>query len=162
MPLYSPSGSSPGITVLQNGATIGTRHGLNVVDGLITYTVTDDPGNDRVTVTPLAFTGATTIVTNSQSGTTYTLALTDADKVVEFTSASAVTLTVPANATVAFPVGSAIEVFRYGVGEVSVAAAAGVTIRSPGLALRINSQYSAAVLRKRATDEWVFEGDIKV
>ena len=111
----------------------------------------------------LALAAVIVIATNSQSGTTYTLALTDSDKVLELTSASAtVTVTVPQNATIAFPVGSVIEVFRYGAGEVAIAPFAGVTLRSPGGARRLNAQYSAAALRKRATDEWILEGDIKV
>ncbi len=98
--------------------------------------------------------------TNVQSGTTYTLALTDSEKTVEFSAATGVTCTVPPNSSVAFLVGSVIELYQYGAGQVTVAAGSGVTIRSPSGKLKLTGQYSAAVLRKRATDEWVFEGDI--
>ena len=148
------------LAVQKAGSAVATRQTLNFIDGAgISSTVVDNSGSARIDVT-LTSTGAQ-VITNSQAGTTYTLVVTDADKVIEFTSSSAVTLTVPTNASVAFPVGTVIEVFRYGTGEVSVAGA-GITFRSPGGGLRLNNQYSAAVLRKRATDEWVFQGDIKV
>lgn len=104
----------------------------------------------------------TAIVTNVQSGTTYTLILTDQDKALELTNASAVTVTIPPYSTVAFPTGSVIELLRYGAGEVSVSPGAGVTLLSPLSARRLNLQYSSAVIRKRSTDEWLLEGDIKV
>jgi hypothetical protein len=95
---------------------------------------------------------------NSQSGTTYTLALTDFGKVVETTSASATTVTVPPNSSIAFPIGTAVDVTQMGTGTVTIAQGAGVTIRTPStLVLRV--QYSTISLRKRATDEWVLTGD---
>jgi hypothetical protein len=99
-------------------------------------------------------------VVSTQAGTTYTLALTDTETTVEFTSASAVTVTVPPNSTAAFDVGSSIELYQYGAGQVTVAPGAGVTIRSPLGRLKLASQYAACALRKRATDEWVLEGDL--
>lgn len=90
----------------------------------------------------------------------YTLALTDAGKSVEMNSASATTVTVPPNSSVAFPIGTMIEVARYGAGTVAIAAGAGVTIRSRGALLSIGNQYGAVSLRKRATDEWVLVGDL--
>ena len=101
---------------------------------------------------------ATTVPATTQSGTTYTLALVDAGTVVEFSNAAAVALTVPTNASVAFPVGSLIGVLQYGAGQVTISGA-GVTFRSAGAQLRTNVQYSSVWLRKRATDEWVVSGD---
>ena len=78
---------------------------------------------------------------------------------IEMNSASATTLTVPTNATIAYPVGTSIDVLRVGAGAVDVAAAAGVTINAtPGLKLR--AQWSSATLIKRATDTWVLVGDL--
>ncbi len=94
---------------------------------------------------------------NTQVGTAYTLALTDGGKVVEMDNAAANTLTVPPNATVAFPVGTIIEVYRMGVGVTTVAAGTGVIVRNAG---SLRAQYSTAALRKRATDEWVLGGDL--
>jgi hypothetical protein len=96
---------------------------------------------------------------NAQTGTTYTLVLADDGKLVELNNASAITLTVPLNATVAYPIGTQITLLQTGVGQVTVAATSGVTIVSnPGLKLR--AQYAGATLLKRATDGWVLLGDI--
>jgi hypothetical protein len=67
---------------------------------------------------------------NTQSGTTYTLVLADADanKLVLFTSNSETTVTVPANASVAFPVGARVKCLYNGSATLSVSGASGVTI----------------------------------
>ena len=64
----------------------------------------------------------------TQSGTSYTLALTDAETLVRFTNASTATVTIPTNASVAFPVGTVINLFPEGAGGIILAAAGGVTI----------------------------------
>ena len=100
----------------------------------------------------------TSVVATSQAGTTYTLALSDAGQVVEFSAATAVALTVPTNAVIAFPVGTIIGILQYGAGQVTISGA-GVTFRSAGARLKTTAQYSAVWLRKRATNEWVVSGD---
>ena len=98
--------------------------------------------------------------TNEQTGTTYTLALTDDGKVVEMNNASANTLTVPPNSSVAFPVGSQIVVLQTGAGQTTLAAGAGVTVNSKDGNLKLSAQWCAATLIKRATDVWVVVGDL--
>ena len=98
--------------------------------------------------------------TNAQVGTTYTLALTDDGKVVEMNNASANTLTVPPNSSVAFPVGAQILVLQTGAGQTTLAAGAGVTINSKDGNLKLSAQWCAATLIKRATDTWVVVGDL--
>jgi len=95
---------------------------------------------------------------NAQTGTTYTLALTDVAKVVSLTNGSAITLTIPTNATVAFPTGTQILLYQGGAGQVTVSGA-GVTIRAQGSKTKMNGQYSVAGLLKVGTDEWVFFGN---
>ena len=52
------SGSLP-FTIQNNGSAVGTRRALNLIQGTnTTLTITDDPGNDRVTVTIAAAGGA--------------------------------------------------------------------------------------------------------
>jgi len=87
----------------------------------------------------------------------YTLALSDVAKVVAFDSSSNLTLTVPLNSSVAFPIGAVINVYRAGTGTVTVAGASGVTVRNVG---EITDQFGEVSLRKRGTDEWVLTGDI--
>lgn len=97
------------------------------------------------------------LIANSQTGTTYTLVLSDANKVIELTNAAAITLTIPTNASVAFPVGTLIELYQGGAGQVTVSTS--VTLRAPDGA-KLAKQYASASLRKRATDEWVLSGNV--
>ena len=97
-------------------------------------------------------------VLNAQTGTTYTLALTDVAKVITLTNASPITLTVPTNASVAFPVGTQILLYQGGAGQVTISSSA--TIRSEGSKLKISAQYGVAGLLKLATDEWVAFGNL--
>ena len=90
----------------------------------------------------------------------YTLALSDSGGVVEMDKATPVDVTVPANATVDFPVGSIVEVAQVGAGQVTIVAAVGVTIRTPETLL-LRTQWSTVSLRKRAADEWILTGDVE-
>jgi hypothetical protein len=88
------------------------------------------------------------------------LVLADKDKLVEISNASANTLTVPANSSVAFPIGTQMTILQTGTGQTTIAAAGGVTVNAtPGLKLR--AQWSSVTLIKRATDTWVALGDLQ-
>ena len=99
-------------------------------------------------------------VINTQAAA-YALALADEGASVHMTPASAATLTVPAEASVAFPIGTEIEVIALGAGLISIAAATGVTLNGvmAGSA-DINAQWQGAVLRKYAVDTWLIIGAI--
>jgi len=89
-----------------------------------------------------------------------TLALSDQGAIVRMNSGSAQTLTVPANSSVAFPVGAIVLVHQLGDGQVTIAAGSGVTIRAAGARLKIAEQYGEASLKKIATDEWTLSGNL--
>nr|WP_324128882.1 hypothetical protein [Aeromicrobium sp.] len=94
---------------------------------------------------------------NAQTGTSYTLVLADAGKFVTMSNASASTLTVPPNSSVAFPVGTVIEGAQLGAGQVTLTPGSGVTINgTPGL--KIAAQYGSYALVKTATDTWLAVG----
>lgn len=96
--------------------------------------------------------------TNAQTAS-YSLVLSDASKIVEVSVGSANTLTIPTNASQAFPIGTQILILQTNTGQTTLTAASGVTVNStPGLKLR--TQWSSAVLVKRATDTWVALGDL--
>lgn len=97
---------------------------------------------------------------NAQSGTTYTLVLADAAKTVRISNASAIVLTVPLNANVAFAVGTQIQVVQAGAGQITLTPASGVTLQSRGAAFKTAGQYAYALLTKVATDTWELSGDI--
>ena len=87
----------------------------------------------------------------------YTTALADRDKLVEVSSATGVTVTIPTNASVAYPVGTSIDILQTGAGQVTIAGAGGVTVNAtPGLKLR--TQWSSATMFKRAENTWVVFG----
>lgn len=91
---------------------------------------------------------------NAQTGTSYTLVLTDSGKQVTMTNASASTLTVPPNSSVAFATGVRIQVIQLGAGAVTLTAGAGVTVNSLATSL-VMAQYQVATLIKIATNTWV-------
>jgi co-chaperonin GroES (HSP10) len=97
---------------------------------------------------------------NVQTGTTYTLALSDLGKLVTLDNGSAITLTVPTNASVAFPVGSRVDIVQLGAGQVTVAGASGVTVNSRLGDLKLFAQYSGASLWYQGSDVWLLVGDL--
>jgi len=109
-----------------------------------------------------SITGAelTQVTLNNQTGTAYTLVLTDANKLVEGNNGSAINLTVPPNSGVAFPIGSQVVICQQGAGQITLVPGSGVTLRSRGAALKLNGQYAVATIIKRATDEWYCAGDL--
>lgn len=136
-----------------NPATPATGYGRLFVKADGVYFI-DDAG--AVTGPLAASSGATGVMgVRSAAGTADTLVLADAGKVVRYTDAAAVTSTVPTNASVAFAVGTVINIYAAGAGGVTIAPATGVTIRNNSAAL---AQYAEVSLRKDGTDEWVRVG----
>jgi hypothetical protein len=96
-------------------------------------------------------------VTDTYNLSTGGLALRDS--MIECNKATGFTVTIPANSTTAFPVGTSIDLLQVGAGQITIAGAVGVTVNAtPGLKLR--AQWSSATLFKRATDTWVVMGDL--
>lgn len=128
------------------GVTAGTGLSGGGTSGTVTVSFDYGVGNQSVE--------------NAQTGTTYTLVLGDAGKMVTMTNASSNTLTVPPNSDVAFPTNTRIDVLQYGAGQTTIAAGSGVTIYSSSSKLKLTGQYSGATLWKKATNTWVLVGDI--
>jgi len=164
-----------GSTSIASGATVTTIAGLTLTSPVLntptltlstSSSTTDavvawDSTNKKLKIgngtTSLDF-ASSTVVTNAQSAS-YTTVLADKDKVIEMSVGSANNLTIPLNSSVAYPIGSVINVVQTGTGQTTVVATAGVTINgTPGLKLR--AQWSGASLIKRATDTWVLVGDL--
>ena len=105
-------------------------------------------------------TNNTAVVINAQTGTAYTLLLTDINKLVTMNNADANVLIVPPNVDVVLAVGARIEVSSGGAGQTTIAPGAGVTITSKDGLLALTAQYSGATLTKTATDVWLLIGDL--
>jgi hypothetical protein len=100
-----------------------------------------------------------TLTVNSTASTSYTLAVTDIDKMLLFTAGTAVAVTIPPFSSVAFPIGCTINLTQYGAGQVTISGASGVTVNStPGTKTR--AQYSAVSVIQVDTNSWVLFGDL--
>jgi hypothetical protein len=100
------------------------------------------------------------IALNAQTGTSYTAVIGDDGDLVTLDNASAITFTIPPNSSVAFGIGTQINVMQLGAGQVTITAGVGVTLRSAGTRLKTNGQYAVATCCKIATDTWVVIGNL--
>lgn len=95
----------------------------------------------------------------------YTAVLANNSQVVTMNNASANTFSIPTNASVAFPVGTQINVLQIGAGQTTIQAVTSgtTTINSTGAtatAPKLRARYSMATCIKAATDTWYVVGDI--
>jgi hypothetical protein len=100
------------------------------------------------------------IAINAQVGVTYTTVLSDDGKLITADNAAAIALTIPPNGTVAYGIGTQINIMQLGAGQVTITPGAGVTIRSAGSKLKTNAQYAVATCVKIASDTWVAVGNL--
>ena len=89
----------------------------------------------------------------------YTLVLTDAGKAITITKGIATDLTVPPN-TVAFPIGTIIQIENLGAGAVTIVAGECVTVNVNALLTLVLGQFGVALLRKTATNVWIAYGGL--
>lgn len=134
-----------------SGPSSATDGHLVVFDGTTGKLVKDGGAAPDPTIVPI----------NAQTGTTYTLVLADAGKLVTLDNGSAITLTVPTNASVAYAVGTVIALAQLGAGLVSVAGDTGVTINgtAPGDE-DLTGRWATATLTKLATNTWLLSGGV--
>jgi hypothetical protein len=106
--------------------------------------------------------GSVTI--NAQTGTSYTFVAADSfNTLVTLTNASAIAVTIPTNATTAFPVGTVLNFSQNGAGQVTVSGASGVTLTSVGATAatpKTRVQYSAGSAIQTSANNWLVIGDI--
>lgn len=96
-----------------------------------------------------------------ETGTNYTLTLSDADDYIRMNNASNNTVTVPPHSSVAFPIGTQFLIRQVGVGPTSIVAGSGVTINTPStLNLRTQSS-TVALVQTNTLNEWDLCGDLE-
>ena len=140
-----------GSTVIPSGTTVTTVAGLTLTTSTLTSPTINDPKLN--------------LSINANTATTYTFVLTDNGKLVTSSNASAQTLSIPTNASVAFPIGTQINVIQIGAGQVTVnAVTSGTTTilsnAATAAAPKTRNQYAALTAIKVATDTWYVIGDI--
>ena len=111
------------------------------------------------------FNGLTSFTVGTANTADYTAVLNDQYQVLEIMNkATAIAFKIPTDASVAFPVGTAITLLNIGVGTCTISAvtpgtttvlSAGATAASPTLA-----QYKSAVCLKTAANTWYVVGAI--
>ena len=154
-------------TALGNDAnlsqTLTTSIGLKAPLASPTFT-----GTVTVAAAGVAFTDGTQTKEGVPSRTpiiyktaSYTLsAASERDSLIEVDSTSPVTITIPTNSAVAYPIGTTLDILGTNTGLITIAGDSGVTVNStPGLKLR--TQWSSCTLFKRAENSWVVYGDLK-
>ena len=100
------------------------------------------------------------IAINAQTGTTYTTVLADDGKLITADNASPIALTIPPASSVAYGIGTQINIMQLGAGQVTITAGAGVTLNSAGSKLKTSAQYAVATCAKIASDTWVVVGNL--
>lgn len=148
--------------VLTNGTATTTNGATLYIEGAATgtasitnnYALWVDDGDVRL--------DGNLLVTNqfNRQTASYTLVLSDRGKIVEMNVAGANNLTVPLNSSVAYPIGTEIQIMQYGAGQTTIVATGGVTLRSKSGQLKIGNQYTGVTLVKVGTDEWYVIGNV--
>jgi hypothetical protein len=142
-----------------NALLTGAPAALNTLDELAA--ALGDDANFAASVTTSLGLKVDSLTPISQKTASYTLsALTERDDLIEMGSSSAMTLTIPTDATLDFPIGTSIDILQTGAGQVTIAPVSGtVTVNAtPGLKLR--TTWSSCTLFKRAANTWVVYGDL--
>jgi hypothetical protein len=123
------------------------------------------PSSTGDILTSAMYNGLTSFTIGADNTSDYTAVLADQYQVLEvMNKATAIAFKLPTNASVAFPVGTAITILNKGAGLCTISAvtsgtttvlSAGAVAASPTLA-----QYKTAVCIKTATDTWYVVGAI--
>jgi hypothetical protein len=151
-----------GVTSVSGGTGI-TATGTTAVSVAIDTLITADLTTAQTLTNKILTAPQINLGVNTQSGTTYTTVLADNGKLVTQTNASAITTTIPPNASVLYPIGAQINFVQLGAGQVTIQGGAGVTIVSTGAtasAPKCRAQYSSATAIQVSADNWLVAGDI--
>ena len=116
-------------------------------------------------LTSTMFNGLITFTVGSDQTSDYTAVLTDQyQTLIPMNKATAIAFKIPTNASVAFPVGTAITILNKGAGSCTISAVTSgtTTVLSAGsvAAQPTLAQYKSAVCVKTATDTWYVLGAI--
>jgi hypothetical protein len=104
--------------------------------------------------------GDAVLYSNAIKTASYTLVLSDLGQIIRMNLTTDNNLTIPPNSSVAFPIGSVINIVQIGTGQTTIVAGSGVTLRSEGNKLKVKARYALCGAVKINTDEWVVFGNL--
>jgi hypothetical protein len=165
LPYLNNDGDITGVTAgtgLSGGGTSGTVT-VSIDSTVATLTGTQTLTNKTLT-TPTLNDPKINLAFDAETAS-YTAVLANNGQVVTMDNASANTFSIPTNASVAFPIGTQINVLQIGAGQTTIQAVTSgtTTIQSTGAAPaapKLRVRYSAATCLKAGTDLWYVFGDI--
>lgn len=127
--------------------------------GTIQADITDLRADVLANTTDISGKADKTLAINTQTAN-YTLVLADAGGLLRMNVATANTVTIPPNSSVAFPTGTQMFLSQAGAGQTTLVAGSGVTINSFGAKLKFAGQYAGVTLVKIATNTWNAYGNL--
>jgi hypothetical protein len=119
------------------------------------------PG-DTLTANNMNILANSLVSINAQTGTAYNVGTADVGKLVTLNNAAAQTITIPANASVAFAIGDQINFLNLSTGTATFVAGGTAVIRSAGSKLKLTTQYAVCTVLKWDTDAWIMVGNVSV
>lgn len=146
--------------------------GVSIADGKVlavqnNLTLSGTDGTSFAFPTISGTVSLNTAVDNVQSGATYSLALSDANAELSLTNATSCAVSIPLNATVAFPIGARIPIWADAAGTYTIVGVSGVTLngisggtRTGTMNVNTSGVRNSVVLRKIGTDTWTVSGAV--
>ena len=118
------------------------------------------PG-DTLTANNMNILANSLVSISAQTGTAITAGTADVGKLVTLSNVAAQTVTIPANASVAFAIGDQVNFMNLSTGTATFVAAGTAVIRSAGNKLKLTDQYAVCTVLKIDTDARVMLGNVK-
>lgn len=118
------------------------------------------PG-DTLTAANMNILASSIITINAQTGTAYTPGTAQVGQLTTLSNVAAQTVTIPANASIAFAIGDQLNFMNLSTGTATFVAGGTAVIRSAGTKLKLADQYAVCTVLKIDTDAWVMVGNVK-